>query len=52
MRALEFGLAVLVALIVFAVLKVIGVLIHVALIGAVVGFVVSLGIAFFFRRGS
>ncbi|HWD27178.1 MAG TPA: hypothetical protein VG387_08435 [Rhizomicrobium sp.] len=52
MRVLEIIVAVVLALIVFVALKIMGMLIHVALIGAAVGFVLGLVITFAFRGRS
>jgi hypothetical protein len=52
MRALEIIVAIVLALIVFVALKIMGMLIHVALIGAAVGFVIGLGVTFAFRSRS
>ena len=52
MRALEIVAGLIVALIIFFVLKVLGLLLKFALIAAVLGFVAGLLIARMFRRSS
>ncbi|HEY2884651.1 MAG TPA: hypothetical protein VGJ08_05510 [Rhizomicrobium sp.] len=51
MRALEIIIAVIVAALAFVALKLIGLVIHIALIGAVVGLIIGFFIARAFRRG-
>jgi NhaP-type Na+/H+ or K+/H+ antiporter len=50
MRALEIILALIAAAAVFVVLKLIGLVIHIALIGALVGLILGFAIARAFRR--
>ena len=50
MRALEIIVALIVALVAFVVLKILGVVIHIALVVAAIGFVAGYLIARMFRR--
>lgn len=50
MRALEIIIGIIVAAVVFVALKIIGIVIHIALIGAVGGLIIGFAIARAFRK--
>jgi membrane associated rhomboid family serine protease len=52
MRLLEILAGLIVAAIVYAVFKLLGVVIHIAIIGAVIGFIAGLGITWMIRSRS